>query len=136
MANPLQQTLNGLAATFVASIIESIRASSLEDVGRDAPVAAAAPASRAPRPPRATERLKPRTGPAAPSGRRSGPRNTAKDAATIVAYLRSHPGSSGEAARHALGLEKNRWNTCVYRALRDGQIKKRGDRRSTKYWAV
>jgi hypothetical protein len=33
-------------------------------------------------------------------------------------------------------MEKNRWNTCVYRGIRDGKIRKQGERRSTRYWAV
>ena len=51
-------------------------------------------------------------------------------------YLRTHAGVTGEVARKSLGLEKNRWNTCVYRGIRDGKIRKDGERRSTRYWAT
>jgi len=74
--------------------------------------------------------------PAKPAAHRERGQNTDTDAELIVKYPRSHPGTSGEAARNSLGLEKNRWNTCVYRALRDGKIRKDGERRSTRYWAA
>ena len=67
---------------------------------------------------------------------RDRPQSTAEDSEMIVKYLRSHPGTTGEDARKTLGLVKNRWNTCVYRAVRDGKVRQEGERRSTRYWAT
>jgi len=54
----------------------------------------------------------------------------------VVKYLRSHPASTGEEARKNLGLVKHTWNARVSRAIKEGKVRKEGDRRATRYWAT
>jgi hypothetical protein len=144
MSNALRDAMNNLAAKFASTIIEAIRASSLAEI-LDVPLRAAP--GRAPGRPRGSVSKAVTStkavvvvpaADAAPSGpsHRDRPRSTAEDAEVIAKFLRSPPGTTGEQARKTLGLEKNRWNTCVYRAIRDGKIRKEGERRSTMYWAT
>jgi hypothetical protein len=73
-------------------------------------------------------------------GRAGRPRGVTKKTAAvlgvIVAYVKDHPGTSGEEARTALGIEKSRWSTYLVRALAAKQLRKEGSFRNTKYWAV
>jgi len=141
MPNSLRTNLNALAAEFASSIIQAIQDSSLAEIldielppsprrgpGRPRGSATKVPPARAVHPSASTA-------PAEPAHR--GPaRSTDADAELVVKYLRSHPGTTGEAARRSLGREKNRWNTCVARAILDGKIRKQGERRSTRHWTA
>lgn len=145
MPNALRSNVDTLAAEFTAAIIRAIRASSLAEILDIQP----APAPRrGPGRPRGSTTavltfaltaavVRPVASAAAePAAHRERGQSTDADAELIVKYLRTHAGVTGEVARKSLGLEKNRWNTCVYRGIRDGKIRKDGERRSTRYWAT
>jgi hypothetical protein len=133
----LSSAIDALASEFAWKVVEAIRASSLAEILTEVPGAAPRPG----RPPKLAARTASSTSEwtakATPtSGSRSPKQDTGQTVELIVAYLRSHPGITGEGARKALGLEKNRWNTCVARAIKDGKVRKEGERRSTRYWAT
>jgi len=143
MSNALRDSM---AAEFTTAIIQAIQASSLAEILDVAPALAL---RRGPGRPKgsttttaasssaSTAVVRPVTpAPAEPPAHRRRGRSTDADAELVVKYLRSHPGTPGEAARKSLGLEKNRWNTCVYRGIRDGKIRGEGERRNTRYWTV
>jgi hypothetical protein len=140
MSTALRDTMNAMVAEFATSIIEAIHAATLADI-LDVRVPLAPRRDRGRRRGSITKTVTTTDAPsdraAPPESRRRGrPQNSAEDAELIVAYLRSHPGSTGEEARKTLGLKKNRWNTCMYRAIREGKIRKEGKHRSTRYWAT
>ena len=145
MPNTLRTSLDALAADLTAAIIQAIQASSLAEI-LDVPPAPAL--RRGPGRPKGSTISTPRSAPATavlgpvasapaePAAHRERGQSTEADAELIVKYLRSHPGTTGELARRSLGMEKNRWNTCVYRGIRDGKIRGEGERRNTRYWTV
>ena len=143
MSSAIRDTLNAMAAEFATSIIEAIHAATLADI-LDVRVPPAPRRDRGRPRGSITTAVTKRATIVSPSDRagrpeprhRGRPQNSAGDAELIVAYLRSHPGVTGEEARKTLGLKKNRWNTCVYRAIRQGKIRKEGEHRSTRYWAT
>ncbi len=145
MPDTLRTTVNALADAFADAVIEAIQATSLADI-LDVQLPEA-PARPAPRHPRAAARrtnatpasqtVPPSGTPASPEPTHHGPpQGTAEDVDKIIKYFRSHPGVTGEDARKALGLVKNRWNTCVSRAAKRGQVRKEGEKRRTRYWAT
>jgi hypothetical protein len=113
-----------------------------------APAAAVSAPAAAPAATVKRGRGRPRKHPvAAPAAKASAPAKTAKRGrgrprkndrakvlATILTYLKAYPKSSGEKARKALSIEKHLWSSTVGKAVRDGKVKKEGDRRSTVYW--
>ncbi len=132
MTNTLKAQVDALAATFAASVVEAIRSTSLAeildlDLGDAAPIRPAAGGA---------DRSDTAAGPA-PIRPRGRPRQDQGEAIElIVKYLRSHPSSSGEDVRKALGWVKNVWSSRVSRAIEEGKVRKQGDRRSTRYWAA
>jgi hypothetical protein len=163
MSNALRQNIEHLASQLANAIVTAIRESTLADIlattepvkrGRGRPpkarlvldaapaAAAAAPAAPAKRGP-GRPRKHPLAAAAAPAKKSSkakrGPgrprkNDRAKVLATILTYLKAYPRSSGEKARKALNIEKHLWSSTVGKAVRDGKVKKEGDRRSTVYW--
>jgi hypothetical protein len=137
MPNALRTQLDTLAATLTDAILTAVQSSgSLADILLDTPDAP----KRGPGRPRKTapaisNHVPP---PKAVAGTTGG--QTAVDGAStidlIIKYLRSHPGSSGEATRKTLGITKPRWSKAAARAVASGKLRKEGERRSTKYWAV
>jgi hypothetical protein len=117
----LRSTLAHLSEALADAVIASVRATTVPDIlaltdGKPAP------ASRARR--------------HAGRPRGSTAEKTAQTVAATVAYVKDHPRTDGKAARVALGIEKNRWSSCVARAITTKQLRKEGDLRATKYWAV
>jgi hypothetical protein len=55
---------------------------------------------------------------------------------SITAYVTQHPGTSGEAARKALKIDRNKWSPAVAKAIAGKRIRKEGEKRSTKYWGA
>jgi hypothetical protein len=134
MTNALRTELEALASTFATAIVETIRSSSLAEI-LDVNVPQETPAPRSPRgsTTKGTERsTSPRPG--RPLGSTS--HDTGATVELLVKYLRSHPGSPGEEARKSLGLLKHTWNARVSRAIKEGKVRKEGELRSTRYWAV
>jgi hypothetical protein len=115
MSNPLRDSLEALVETLVASMVALVLDGTLADVAAAGPVGAAAEAAPV---------------------RRGRPARTARDTDAIVRRIAGHPGTTGEDARKALGLEKNRWSTCLRIALDAGRVRRVGEGRSTRYWAA
>jgi len=113
MNNALRDELNALAATFAAGVVAALQAANVQDLSAASGILQAAdlPAHVA----------------------RVAHETVAERMTLIVKYMKPHPGTTGEAARKALGLPKHTWST---RAVAQGTLRKEGDRRSTRYWAV
>ena len=47
-----------------------------------------------------------------------------------------HPGTSGEAARKALKIDRSKWSPAVAKAIAGKRIRKEGEKRSTKCWGA
>ena len=134
--NALSSAIDHLAKDFTAAIVAAIRSSSLAEI-LDVNLPQETLVRRGPGRPR--ESTTKRTDIVESSFPRSGRPLTQDTGATIelvVKYLRSHPGSPGEDARKTLGLAKHTWNARVSRAITEGKVTKKGDRRATRYWAT
>jgi hypothetical protein len=116
MKNALRDGLNALAATFAAGVVAALRAANVEDVSAVSGILQAANL------PAHVTRVAHET--------------VAERMALIVKYMKSHPGTTGEAARKALGLPKHTWSNMAAKAVAQGRLRKEGDRRATRYWAV
>ena len=138
MINPLRTELETLASTLTATIVDAIQSLSLAEIfdipqgklvqrapgrprGRSTKATLVADASTPPRPGRPVE---------------TKTQDTGAVLELVVKYLRSHPGSAGEEARKHLCLVKHTWNARVSRAIKEGRVRKEGDRRATRYWAT
>jgi hypothetical protein len=128
MPNPLSTEMNALASAFAKAVVDAIRASSVAEILAEEPAHGRSPG----RPPASA--ASPKASPTPTS--RAPKQDTHETVELIVAYLRSHPGITGEGARKALGLRKNRWNTCIARGIKGGKVRKEGEKRSTRYWAT
>jgi hypothetical protein len=68
-------------------------------------------------------------------GRARGTRASAASVATaaskILSYVGSHPGKRAEVVRAGVGIGKPLWTRAIARLVKDGQIKKSGQRRAT-----
>jgi hypothetical protein len=140
MTNALRTELEALASAFTAAIVAAIRSSSLAEildvnVPQETRVRRLAD-RRESTATKGTDVAEPSTAPR--PGRPVGTttRDTGETVDLVVKYLRSHPGSSGEEARKSLGLVKHTWNARVSRAIKEGKVRKEGDRRATRYWAT
>ncbi len=116
MKNALRDELSALAATFAAGVVAAIRAANVDDSS-------------------AVSRIVERANLHA-HVTRVAQETVAERMALIVKYMKSHPGTTGEAARKALGLPKHTWSTMAAKAVAQGKLRKEGNRRSTKYWAA
>jgi hypothetical protein len=121
----LKTTIDALAQSFAQSIIVAIRSASLDDIlrlpgdaGGGVRPSAASTVDVATRVTRTA------------AGQKTG------RADRIVEYIRAHPGSSGPAARKALGFPSAQWATYVARAIKAGRLRRVGERRKARYWAV
>ena len=137
--NALRSAIDELAKDFTAAIVATIRSSSLAEI-LDVNFARATPIPRGPGRPRgsvstgAATAESPTRRPGRPLGTTTP--DTEATVELVVKYLRSHPGSAGEEARKTLGLVKHTWNARVSRAIEEGKVTKKGDRRATRYWAT
>src|ERR1700677_4600497 len=127
----LNSSIQSLAETFAAGVIQAIRASSLEDILAESPAAKRGPG----RPPS-------NGGPARPARSSSGrlPRRTEKDIAavadTIVALVKQHKeGLRAEQIRAKLGIAKKEWARPLGLALESKKLAKKGEKRATTYFA-
>jgi|ERR1700723_1229962 hypothetical protein len=127
----LRNSIQSLAQTFAAGVLEAIRNSSLEDI-----LAETKGAKRGPgRPPAMPGRGRP---PSSPPGRLR--RRSAKDLAgvteSIVALVKEHPkGLRAEQIRAELGIAKKEWMRPLGLALDSKKLTKKGAKRATTYFA-
>jgi hypothetical protein len=137
MPTSLQSTLNDLAESFAASILEAIRSVSLHDLiqsngqtkpnGRS-PRAASAPAAVP------VERPSART-----SGRlrRRSPEDIAAALGRIVSLVKKHrDGLRAEQIRSELGLEAKEMPRILKEGLDQRALKSKGQKRATTYFAA
>jgi hypothetical protein len=127
----LSQQLEALATSFATEVLRAIRSASLTDIMAETAAAQPSPVKRGPGRPK---------GPPRPVKNRRQQQlkkvKTASVVSLIVDYVRAHPGTSGEAARKALGVPATRWNRAVPQALAEKKIRRVGKKRGTKYWTV
>jgi len=129
--NALVDELESITTKFVHAIVSAMRKASLADIlGAEEQ----APARRGPgRPKGSVLKL---AGPQSPAAAAGAGSSAAPRPELILAYMKSHPGTSGEAARAALGIPRGQWGTYVARALKGGKLRKEGQKRATRYWAT
>jgi hypothetical protein len=127
----LNSSIQSLAETFAAGVIQAIRASSLEDILAESPAAKRGPG-----------RPVSNGGPARPARSSSGrlPRRTEKDIAavadTIVALVKQHKeGLRAEQIRAKLSIAKKEWARPLGLALDSKKLAKKGEKRATTYFA-
>jgi hypothetical protein len=134
----LRSSIQALAQTFAAGVLEAIRSSSLEDILGETSGArpGRAPGKRGPGRPAGTR------GPGRPPGSSSKrlARRSAKDIAavtnSIVALVKKYPkGLRAEQIRAELGIVKKEWMRPLGLALDSKKLMKKGERRSTTYFA-
>src|SRR3954447_10833623 len=132
MSNSLQNTITHLASTFATDILNALRGMSLEEIlaatGK-APGARTAAASRPSAP--AAQRK-------APKGRlgRRSPADIAGTVNQIVALLQKHKGGlRSEQIRSQLGLDKKEMPRPLAEGLAAKKLTKKGQKRSTTYFA-
>jgi hypothetical protein len=149
MTNALRTQIHQFAAQFAAAVLTAVRGASLEDILAEttagAPSRSAAPTKgkRGRGRPKGSKNRSPAAKHAVASAKaaprkvgRPAKTNTAGIVESIVAYVRQHPATSGEAARKSLGIDRNKWSPSVAKAIESKKLRKQGERRSTKYWAV
>jgi hypothetical protein len=150
MTNALRSQIQQFAAQFAAAVLHAVRGASLEDILAETTAGATRSAASSTVPahgkrgrgrPKGSKNKSPT---ATPASAKAAPRkvgrpaktNTATIVESIVAYVQKHPGTSGEAARKSLGIDRNKWSPSVAKAIEAKKLRKQGERRSTKYWAV
>ena len=112
----IRDELNALATTFAAGVIAALRDARVDDVSAVSGILQDADL---------------------PSKGTGGARETPPARlALLVMYIKSHPGITGEAARKALDMQKHTWSTMAARGVAEGKLRKEGERRSTRYWAL
>jgi hypothetical protein len=136
----LRTAIQSLAQTFAAGVLEVIRSSSLEDILGETSGAKRGPG----RPPgkRGPGRPPGKRGPGRPPGSSSKrlARRSAQDIAavtsSIVALVKKHPkGLRSEQIRAELGIAKKEWMRPLGLALDSKRLTKKGEKRSTTYYA-
>jgi hypothetical protein len=148
MPNVLEEKIREAALTFTYAVVRAVARASLTDIRSEADQAGeprrlsrpSTPTKRGPGGPgRSVTRLEASArGTEAPVATVKARAESSADdiSTTIILYLRSHPGATGESTRKILAVEKGRWNRIIARAIQGGRLRKEGTKRGTKYWAV
>jgi hypothetical protein len=128
----LNSSIQSLAATFAAGVLQAIRSASLEEILSEGSVAKRGPG----RPP---SKRGPGRPPMASTSKRLA-RRSAKDIATvtdsIVALVKKHAsGLRSEQIRAQLGIAKKEWMRPLEAALASKKLTKKGEKRATTYFA-
>ena len=132
--NALVDELEAITKTFVSSIVAAMRKASLTDIMGAGEASPSAKRGRG-RPKGSTKKAAD-AAPSPPRVASTSPEGPAARVSLIVSYVKSHPGTGGEAVRKALGLPRDRWAYYVTKALSAKQLRKEGQKRATKYWAT
>jgi hypothetical protein len=138
----LRQTLNGLAASFAAEVLDAIRGASLEDLIAQRSGNAKRIAGRAPQTNGSSARAaSTASAPRAPRGRggrlaRRSSGDIAQVIQRIVGIVQQSPkGLRAEQIRQRLGLEAKELPRPLKEALDAGKLTKSGEKRATTYFA-
>jgi hypothetical protein len=128
----LRNSIQSLAETFAAGVLQAIRSASLEDILAEG----AAPKRGRGRPP---GKRGPGRSPAASTSKRLA-RRSANDIAavtdSIVALVKKHAeGLRAEQIRSQLGIAKKEWIRPLEAALASKKLTKKGEKRATTYFA-
>jgi len=129
--NALVDELEAITKTFVSSIVAAMHKATLADILGASE--GSAPAKRGPGRPKGSTK---KAADVASTPTRLTPADPADRARLIVSYVKSHPGTGGEAVRGALGLAKDRWAYYDTKAQNAKLLRKEGQKRATKYWAT
>ncbi len=135
----LRATINALASEFADGVLRALQHASLSDL--TALGAGAAPARRPGRPAASEAAKASKRGGRLPTAR-AGARRNAKDFETLAAAIVSVVGESGgkglrsEQIQKALGLAKKDVVRPIQIALENKQLRKKGQRRGTTYFAA
>jgi hypothetical protein len=145
MSNRLEDAISKLSMTFATNLLEAIKGASLEEIlGATAGARGASPAvKRGPgRPPKAAAApavAKPAASAKAPKAGRGGRRSSAEIESTIArivgALKGNKSGMRSEQLQKALGIDKKDIFGPLTKALADGKLTKKGEKRSTTYFA-
>jgi hypothetical protein len=136
----LRSSIQSLAQTFAAGVLEAIRSSSLEDILGETSGVKRGPG----RPPgqRGPGRPPGKRGPGRPPGSTSKrlARRSENDIAavteSIIALVKKHPtGLRAEQIRAELSIDKREWMRPLGMALDSKKLTKKGEKRSTTYYA-
>jgi CRP-like cAMP-binding protein len=126
MATTLQQTISQLAADFAAAVYEAVKRAPLADA------AAGIPAGRG----RKAGGTRARSADRTSRLRRRSEADITKTINAIVGLLKKNPkGLRSEHIQAQLGLAKNEVPRPLAKALAAGAIRKKGEKRSTTYFA-
>ena len=135
----LKSTISSLADSFAASVLAAIRSASLEEILAGG---GAAPAKRGPGRPRKTDGAAPAAAPKpAPRGKggrlaRRSPSDIEHIVGLIVGKLGEHKtGLRSEQLQKELRLDKKEITGPLNQALAEKKITKKGQKRSTTYFA-
>jgi hypothetical protein len=128
----LRSSIQSLAETFAAGVVQAIRSASLEDILAEG----AAPKRGPGRPP--SKRV-PGRPPAAASASKRLARRSAMDIAAvtdgIVSLVKKHDkGLRAEQIRAELGIAKKEWARPLEAALASKRLTKKGEKRATTYF--
>jgi hypothetical protein len=127
----LNSSIQTLAETFAASVLQAIRSASLEDILAESPAVKRGPG----RPPGKPGPGRPATTSAKRLARRSA-ENIAAVADTIVALVKKHTkGLRAEQIRAELEIDKKEWARPLEVALASKKLTKKGEKRATTYFA-
>jgi hypothetical protein len=127
----LRTSIQSLAQTFAAGVLEAIRSSSLEEILGETSGAKRGPGrpagKRGPgRPP----------GPSSKRLARRSAKAIASVTTSIVALVKKHPkGLRAEQIRAELGIAKKEWMRPLGLALASKKLTKKGEKRSTTYFS-
>jgi hypothetical protein len=128
----LNSSIQSLAESFAASVIQAIRTASLEDI-------LAETSGAKPEPGRRVSNGGPARLPRSSSKRLA--RRSAKDIAamadSIVALVKKNPkGLRAEQIRAELGIDKREWMRPLEAALGSKKLTKKGEKRATTYFSA
>jgi len=132
--NALVDELEAITKTFVSSIVAAMRRATLVDIMGAGE--GSAPAKRGPGRPKGSTKQAVDVASVLTRAAPAPPADPADRVGLIVSYVKSHPGTGGEAVRKALGFAKDRWAYYVTKALGAKLLRKEGQKRATKYWAT
>jgi hypothetical protein len=128
----LRSSIQSLAETFAAGVLQAIRSASLADI-----LAEGAAAKRGPG--RPSSKRGPGRPPAAAASKRLARRSATDIAAvtdSIVALVKMHDkGLRAEQIRAELGIDKKEWARPLEAALASRKLRKKGEKRATTYFA-
>ena len=136
----LRDAIQKLAETFATEVLRAIRASSLEDIAGSTGVATSAPPKRRGRPPGPSKTTAPSrataTTPKKEAALTMGGRRPSRLPALVEAVRATPDGLSSGQLREVLRMSQTGLSMVLKRAIAEGQIRRVGENRDTRYVAA